>query len=185
MSEKGLTSRMPLVRNQPRLRQNKAESHNVRLAPEARLGTPGGTEWYTNGTGRVPWTPSDTRAANEMAEHPVHVIATHNFPAPLVIRHAMLHGSNGRPCWIYFVRAAAPCGLIKIGRSANVVARLEELRCSSPVELTLEGAFEANSSVEPALHILFDQDRVRGEWFRPSPALEALIDLCRPAKGAA
>ena len=65
---------------------------------------------------------------------------------------------------VYFLHAPA-AGLIKIGCSDNIRARLTNLAVSSPVPLTLLGIVSGGRAREFELHKKFEALRVRGEWF--------------------
>lgn len=70
----------------------------------------------------------------------------------------------------YFIRGATT-GLVKIGESSDPVSRLTELAKtgSEMLELLAVGGVEAEH------HRALCDDRVHGEWFRPSPAVLAKI----------
>lgn len=78
---------------------------------------------------------------------------------------------------VYFIS----CGEgepIKIGyTSQSVDKRLASMQTGVPVKLTVLGEMDGTMTDEQALHARFDADRVRGEWFRPSAELLALIAL--------
>lgn len=61
------------------------------------------------------------------------------------------------------------CGLIKIGKSLDPSARLNDLQVGSPHELTLLGVID--DDVESDLHMKFADLRRRGEWFEPDKDL--------------
>jgi hypothetical protein len=76
---------------------------------------------------------------------------------------------------VYFAETE---GLVKIGLSAHIAFRLEDLRCACPFEITLlhfERGYERRD--ERRLHRQFDEYRVRGEWFRcEGELLSFLVD---------
>ncbi len=74
---------------------------------------------------------------------------------------------------IYFIKSST--GLIKIGTTANVAARLAALRTASPASLSLIGVMDGGAKTEHALHVRFAECRDRGEWFRPDPPLLGFI----------
>lgn len=76
---------------------------------------------------------------------------------------------------VYFI-SARELDLVKIGYSFNPVHRYNHLRMFSPVELTLEGAIPGDFTKERELHRKFSLARVRGEWFKLTPTLQAEID---------
>jgi hypothetical protein len=83
---------------------------------------------------------------------------------------------------VYFV-SARELDLVKIGYARNPVRRYNHLRIFSPVELTLEGAIPGGYDKEREMHKRFALARVRGEWFKLTPALQAEIDdSTRPEK---
>jgi hypothetical protein len=84
------------------------------------------------------------------------------------------------PTLVYVVERE---GFIKIGWTANLERRLKDLSRGScaadgmtvgPVRLlfTIDGGRET----ERALHLRFAADRVQGEWFLPSTAMQSWID---------
>lgn len=82
--------------------------------------------------------------------------------------------------FVYFIRAAE-VGLVKIGYAADYRTRLRNIICNSPVEVELIAAIGAvNAADEEAIwHNRFRDDRVRGEWFRETPALRAAIEAAK------
>lgn len=75
---------------------------------------------------------------------------------------------------IYFVQAGEN-GPIKIGRADDVYARLDNLQTGNAEELRLLVHVDGDRALEGTLHTHFDKDRIRGEWFRPSPELLQFI----------
>ncbi|WP_163836928.1 GIY-YIG nuclease family protein [Spartinivicinus ruber] len=76
--------------------------------------------------------------------------------------------------YIYFVQAGED-GLIKIGRTKDVQARMCSLNSASPVELKLLGVFKAKDYMEKILHEEFAKYRVKGEWFKPVEEIKNFI----------
>lgn len=76
---------------------------------------------------------------------------------------------------VYFIRAKAS-GLIKIGYSGNVEARLSQLQTGSAETLELAAVLEGPPELERALHRAYAEERLHGEWFRPSTRLRALVE---------
>jgi hypothetical protein len=70
-------------------------------------------------------------------------------------------------CYCYVIRSAD--GLVKIGTSTNVAARLRALQTSSPHRLELLHAFLVTDNgareLEGEAHRLLDRHRCHGEWF--------------------
>lgn len=60
---------------------------------------------------------------------------------------------------------------IKIGHSINVTQRVKSLKTSSPERLLLLGVVKDKALTERDIHKEFSDDRVKGEWFNPSPRL--------------
>lgn len=75
---------------------------------------------------------------------------------------------------VYFIKAKT-LGFIKIGRSHDVNTRLVQLQSTSPDELELLGSMPCVERTESILHEDFDEDCVRGEWFKSSEKLLAFI----------
>jgi hypothetical protein len=77
---------------------------------------------------------------------------------------------------VYFVQAVDdPDGLIKIGYTQNVGGRLRDHQISSPVILGALGVLvDAHPGAERRLHARFRDQRVRGEWFRPTDRIRRL-----------
>ena len=81
---------------------------------------------------------------------------------------------RGVPSCVYFIEADN--GLIKIGRSQNVMQRFAGLAAASPTPLRLLGFIaDTVSCHETRLHELFAAQRHHGEWFTPTPELHAAI----------
>jgi hypothetical protein len=76
---------------------------------------------------------------------------------------------------VYFV-SARELDIVKIGYAFDPVRRYNYLRICCPVELTLEGAIPGGYDKERELHKQFALARVRGEWFKLTPALQTEID---------
>jgi len=87
---------------------------------------------------------------------------------------------------IYFVQGQRS-GLIKIGYSTSIKARLRTLRTASPEPLEVLAIVEGTKDDERALHERFRFARSHGEWFHPRRRLlehvESLVES-RPATGA-
>lgn len=66
---------------------------------------------------------------------------------------------------VYLIRAEN--GLIKIGKSMDVERRFRTLVSLSPVELELLCYFDTlfGDELEEELHAIYEEKRVRGEWF--------------------
>ena len=75
---------------------------------------------------------------------------------------------------VYFVQDED--GFIKIGYSENVKKRLAHLQTSSRQKLSLIGSVNGDKNLESLFHRVFRDERVRGEWFRPSKRLLSFIE---------
>lgn len=76
---------------------------------------------------------------------------------------------------VYFIRAACPQGLIKIGASVCPEARFLEISANSPVSLELLGSTPNIENLEYRLHGFLAADRAHAEWFRPSADMLAVV----------
>lgn len=76
-----------------------------------------------------------------------------------------------RPAVVYIAESAvgAHAGLVKIGTTTNLAARMKALECH-PLAV-IPGGVEK----ERELHRRYRRSRVAGEWFRLSPAIARLI----------
>lgn len=82
---------------------------------------------------------------------------------------------------VYFAQAGEN-GPIKIGFATNVVRRMWELQVNSPDRIQALGTIEGDQTAERALHRRFSEDRISGEWFRPSSALLSLVETASPVE---
>lgn len=73
---------------------------------------------------------------------------------------------------VYFIQAGE---LIKIGTTANLTGRLGQIATGSPERLKILLVVAGGRTEEKQAHALFAEERVRGEWFRPSERLLAFI----------
>lgn len=79
------------------------------------------------------------------------------------------------PVFVYFIQqydleevsSGFAAGPVKIGVANDPYVRLRELQCGNPNGLCIVEAILGDSSLEHDLHIQFDDQRVRGEWFGP------------------
>lgn len=71
---------------------------------------------------------------------------------------------------IYFVQAGED-GPIKIGHAKNVVARFGVLQSSHYEKLYLRGTMPGGPAAERAMRRRLTRHLIRGEWFRPDPAV--------------
>lgn len=66
--------------------------------------------------------------------------------------------------FVYFIEELGR-DLVKIGYSKNPWVRLSSLRSGHPSELRMKWLFEGTRATERYFHWLFQNHRVRGEWF--------------------
>jgi hypothetical protein len=82
---------------------------------------------------------------------------------------------------VYFVKLIST-GRVKIGYSANVPVRMQELTCEhGPIELL--AVLHGSRKTERAHHLHFAKLRARGEWFEPGDSLMdyiASLRSCEP-----
>ena len=78
---------------------------------------------------------------------------------------------------VYFIGGAS--GPIKIGFSMNPAERLADIARHHPGRLKLLAVIAGDQAAEAHLHARFEASRVRGEWFRRTPDLVALIKTLR------
>lgn len=69
---------------------------------------------------------------------------------------------------VYFMWSA---GKIKIGYTADILRRWDELQIRSAVHVELLLTLEGGPDLELDLHRIFKPDRLRGEWFRISDTM--------------
>jgi hypothetical protein len=84
--------------------------------------------------------------------------------------------SLSEKCDLYFVRMEVAERPIKIGRSVATGKRFKMLQCGSPYALTCLGLLYGEGHFEPTWHLRFAEQRMFGEWFRPSPELLNVIE---------
>ena len=74
--------------------------------------------------------------------------------------------------FVYFVRCQ---DRVKIGYSEDPVKRLSKINTDAPYPCDLVGYVSVDDFPERELHERFAGLRVHGEWFAPSPDLEAFV----------
>lgn len=82
------------------------------------------------------------------------------------------------PC-VYLVQAW-PRGPVKIGYATRLASRIRELQVGSPARLVLRAAIPGGADLEGRLHREHDASRLRGEWFKLTPAIKALLKANEP-----
>lgn len=81
---------------------------------------------------------------------------------------------------VYFIRRKRdPDGLIKIGFTRNVSARIRSLATATPGGVELLAACDGGASVEHDIHDQLSNHRVDGEWFRPSDEVMRVVRLAQ------
>lgn len=80
---------------------------------------------------------------------------------------------------VYFI-TAREVGRVKIGCAFDPHQRFEKIQAMSPCELKLEAILKGSHAEERAIHKLFCEERIRGEWFELTDEIEAVI-LANPA----
>ena len=70
-----------------------------------------------------------------------------------------------KACFVYLIQAEN--GLVKIGKTVDIRARLKSLDWASPLKLKLLGVIRSQfaDEIEDELHAEFQDVRIRGEWF--------------------
>ena len=84
----------------------------------------------------------------------------------------------------YFIQVAEG-GLIKIGRTDDPYKRFRHIQTCSPVKLTVLRLVNGDREHETLVHRLFRNNRVRGEWFDPVPALLNYIESLEDCRACA
>lgn len=79
---------------------------------------------------------------------------------------------------VYFLRPIGQLGPVKIGCSVFPEGRLDSFTIWSPVKLELITSVPGTHADEKALHGMFREHHLHGEWFGASKELLALIDRC-------
>ena len=75
--------------------------------------------------------------------------------------------------YVYFI--SWDDGPIKIGMAANISRRLAGLQGCCPYKLRVLAFIDGGRGLEAEYHAEFAADRLMGEWFERTPALEAEI----------
>jgi hypothetical protein len=79
--------------------------------------------------------------------------------------------------WVYFVQAGED-GPIKVGWTANPPRRFAVLQSNHYEELRILGTYRGSRADEALLHLELAEHRIRGEWFRPTPEVLAVVTRC-------
>ena len=78
--------------------------------------------------------------------------------------------------FIYFIRSGSR-GPIKIGYTADPIARLSQLQVANPCELKLLGCVPGTLDVERAIHRELSGHRLRGEWYVVNEHIRAFVKV--------
>ena len=76
------------------------------------------------------------------------------------------------PAFVYMLYSR---GLVKIGFTSDPTVRFDKMRAMSAAPLSLIWLCQGDRNFEDQLHQLFAEDRGKGEWFRPSPAIRKFL----------
>ena len=82
---------------------------------------------------------------------------------------------SDQPVSLYAIQAGDD-GPVKIGIASRPWERIATLQTANPVRLRGLAAWRGSAAEEAALHKLFAEDRLEGEWFKPSADLIALVE---------
>jgi hypothetical protein len=74
---------------------------------------------------------------------------------------------------VYFLKAG---DLVKIGHADDVEKRVSNIAASFSIAVELVAQCDGGRETELAFHRLLQDSRSNGEWFSPSPILDAIID---------
>lgn len=76
---------------------------------------------------------------------------------------------------VYFIGMESDNSAVKIGFASKIEDRLSSLQTSSRHALKVLATIKATAKFEKELHHKFAADRIRGEWFRRTEAIEIFI----------
>lgn len=94
-------------------------------------------------------------------------------PQPLLTVQQAAENPTG---FVYFARTRKA---IKIGYAKDVAKRVAALQVGNANKLRVVLELPGTERDERQIHWLFEEHRMRGEWFRPDPFVLASIDLMR------
>lgn len=78
---------------------------------------------------------------------------------------------------VYFLYCA---GFVKIGHTNRLMRRFSEMKISSPFSAQIIFLIAGGRLTEDYLHFIFDEYRVKGEWFQLGPRLRETIEQLAP-----
>ena len=96
----------------------------------------------------------------------------HDTQPPPSPKQKRLHNRSGV---VYFIGMEGDNSAVKIGFASKIEDRLSSLQTSSHHTLKVLATIKATTKLEKELHHKFAADRIRGEWFRRTQALETFI----------
>lgn len=64
---------------------------------------------------------------------------------------------------------------IKLGKTDDLWQRRKDLQCGNPLRIQILASVPGSYDEEHAIHLTHAIDRVRGEWFYPTPAVLATV----------
>jgi hypothetical protein len=85
---------------------------------------------------------------------------------------------------VYFIRAIGDADRIKIGVADNLNKRLSCIATEIDGGIELLAQCPGDIQTEALLHLLFDEDRIDGEWFKPSASINRAIAALGHLAGA-
>ncbi len=86
--------------------------------------------------------------------------------------------------FVYFVQLGED-GPVKIGSAVDIAKRMDQLQNGNAAPLYLRAVAPGGHAAERDFHKQFARDRLRGEWFQPSPALLEAMDAVPKTEAAA
>lgn len=104
----------------------------------------------------------------------VHIL----FPAKAAETEQFIQQQSARRftgSWVYFMQAG-PRRTVKIGISRDPLMRASRLQTGTPEEYRILAVMPGGKAEEAEMHARFAAHRVRGEWFKRTPEMTALIN---------
>lgn len=77
-----------------------------------------------------------------------------------------------RPCFVYVIQEQGGDSAVKVGRADDVAKRVAQLQTGNPHPLRLIYVLPGAGGLEADLHLRFEDDHLRGEWFAPTTDLD-------------
>lgn len=82
------------------------------------------------------------------------------------------HGWSDKGEFVYFIQSR---GMVKIGFSSKIANRITELSAQNPVTVRLLAVIQGGRDMERRLHEMLAEHRIKGEWFRRSDQVKAVV----------